>query len=109
MRYQAQQEILYCNILIGKRLLKKERKKGIEKRRSTSAVGASQRSNYEQGKLITAVVNAQRNTEAVSSVVYPKNGSSRNRNTTSILRTTAPCQVSIANSSESSALTFVQL
>ena len=98
------------NILIGKGLLKKERKKerkkGSEKKRGTLSVGASQRSKDEQGKLITPVVNAQRNVGTINSVSYPKNGSTRNRNTASILRTTPPTQVSMADSSESSVFTF---
>ena len=55
------------------------------------------------------MVNAQRNVETINSVSYPKNGSTRNRNTASILRTTPPTQVSIAGSSEASALTFDHL
>ena len=86
-----------------------ERKKGSEKKRGTLSVGASQRSKDEQGKLITPVVNAQRNVGTINSVSYPKNGSTRNRNTAYILRVTPPTQVFMAGSSEASALTFDHL
>ena len=86
-----------------------ERKKERDRRRNTSAVGASNRENDEQGQLITAVVNAQRNAAAISGVVYPQNGSSRNRNTASLNRNAPPPQVSTNASSEASVLTFDHL
>ena len=86
-----------------------ERKKDRDRRRNTSAIGASNRDNDEQGKLITAVVNTQRNAAAIGSVVYPQNGSSRNRSTASLNRNTPPSQVSTNGSSEASVLTFDHL
>ena len=86
-----------------------ERKKERAKRRNTSAIEASsERTNDEQGALITAVVNAQRNAAAISaSVNYPQNGSSRRANAAT--RSNPPAQVSTNGSSEASVLTFDHL
>ena len=72
-------------------------------------MSASQRSNDEQAKLITGLVNAQRNAGAIASTIYPQAGSSRNRNTPAAIRnipTPSPAQVSIPGSSDASTLTF---
>ena len=86
-----------------------ERKKERAKRRNTSATEASsKRTNDEQGALITAVVNAQRNAAAVNAGVnYPQNGSSRRTNAAT--RSNPPSQVSTNGSAEASVLTFDHL
>ena len=99
---------MFYNILTGKKAIE-ERKKGNEKKCGASSVGASQRSKDEQGKLITAMVNAQRNVGNINSLSYPKNGSTRNRNTASINHSPPPTQIPMAGSSEASALTFDHL
>ena len=88
----------------------KERKKERAKKRNASSLETSseQRTNDEQGALITAVVNAQRNAAAANaSVNYPQNGSSRRTNAAT--RGNPPTQVSTNGSSEASVLTFDHL
>lgn len=87
-----------------------ERKKECDRRCNTSAIGAANHENDEQGKLITVLVaKAQRNAAALSGVVYPQNRSSRSRNNSSLNRNTPPPQVSTNGSSEASVLTFEHL
>jgi hypothetical protein len=86
-----------------------ERKRKRDDRRNNSSAKSTKRSEEEQGKLVTAMVNAQRNAAAVNGTIYPQNGSSRNRNTASANRNAPPPQVSTNNSSEASVLTFDHL
>ena len=86
-----------------------DRKRNSEKKRNASTMSASQRSNDEQAKLITGLVNAQRNASSIANVIYPQAGSSRNRNTAAAMRnipTPPPAQVSVPGSSDASTLTF---
>jgi hypothetical protein len=86
-----------------------ERKRKRDDRRNNASTKAAKRSEEEQGKLVTAMVNAQRNAAAVNGTIYPQNGSSRNRNAAAAGRNVPPNQVSTNNSSEASVITFDHL
>ena len=94
-----------------------ERKKERNKRRETSAIGSGAQNDIERGRLVTAMVNAQRNAaSATSAATYPQNGSSRNRIMSSTNRGGPPSlpprppnQVSVNGTSDASVITFDHL
>jgi len=86
-----------------------ERKKNRDGRRETSTVNSAADAEAERGLLVTAMINAQRNAASTNTAtIYPQNGSSRNRNTSSSSRGGPPSNVSVG-ASDASAITFDHL
>ena len=86
-----------------------ERKKNRDGRRETSTVNLAADTEAERGLLVTAMINAQHNAASANmTTIYPQNGSSRNRNTSSSSRGGPPNNVSVG-ASDASAITFDHL